>query len=145
MQVMWESVRWEEQSFSLSQSTAESAGRPVRRRNTVVPRFAPASGNPYVDLWGSRPALTERNDDDWPVLAVALRLAGPIGTEDRDFFGTGVPAWTPARSATSHSMTLDESTWNGCGICEPSKVSPPIDLRPRTHRPGASVLTAYSE
>lgn len=38
-----------------------------------------------------------RDPDDWPVLACALLLNCPIWTEDRDFFGVGVPIWTTAR------------------------------------------------
>ena len=38
-----------------------------------------------------------RDPDDWPVLACALLLNCPIWTEDRDFFGVGVPVWTTAR------------------------------------------------
>ncbi len=35
----------------------------------------------------------------WPVLATALVLCSPIWTEDKDFFGTGVPTWTSDRVA----------------------------------------------
>lgn len=38
-----------------------------------------------------------RDPEDWPVLACALLLNCPIWTEDRDFFGVGVPIWTTAR------------------------------------------------
>jgi predicted nucleic acid-binding protein len=38
-----------------------------------------------------------RDPDDWPALACALLLNCPIWTEDRDFFGVGVPIWTTAR------------------------------------------------
>ncbi len=41
--------------------------------------------------------LAGRDDDDWPVLAVALALACPIWTEDQDFFGTGASVWTTGR------------------------------------------------
>jgi predicted nucleic acid-binding protein len=34
--------------------------------------------------------IERRDPDDWPVIACAL----PIWTEDRDFFGAGVPTWT---------------------------------------------------
>jgi len=37
-----------------------------------------------------------RDPDDWPVVACALLLNCPIWTEDRDFFGVGVPIWTTA-------------------------------------------------
>lgn len=31
---------------------------------------------------------------DWPVLAASLALEVPIWSEDKDFFGTGVPVWS---------------------------------------------------
>ena len=42
----------------------------------------------------ARERVSPRDPDDWPVAAVALLLAIPIWTEDRDFFGTGIPSWT---------------------------------------------------
>ena len=42
----------------------------------------------------ARIRLSRRDEDDWPVLAAAFALASPIWTEDKDFFGTGVPTWT---------------------------------------------------
>lgn len=41
--------------------------------------------------------IESRAPDDWPVLAAALVIECPIWTEDRDFFGTGVPTWTTDR------------------------------------------------
>jgi predicted nucleic acid-binding protein len=41
--------------------------------------------------------IGDRDVRDWPILAVALILGCPIWTEDRDFFGTGVPTWTTDR------------------------------------------------
>jgi len=41
--------------------------------------------------------LAGRDEEDWPVLPVALALACPIWTEDADFFGTGAPVWTTSR------------------------------------------------
>jgi predicted nucleic acid-binding protein len=45
----------------------------------------------------ARQRLSERDLDDWPILATALALRCPIWTEDRDFFGTGVATWTTDR------------------------------------------------
>ena len=45
----------------------------------------------------ARQRLRGRDENDWPVLATALALACPIWTEDEDFFGTGVAAWTTNR------------------------------------------------
>jgi predicted nucleic acid-binding protein len=41
--------------------------------------------------------LARRDENDWPVLAVALTLRCPIWTEDTDFFGCGVATWTTDR------------------------------------------------
>ncbi len=41
--------------------------------------------------------IKQRDLDDWPILATALLFNCPIWTEDRDFFGTGVPTWTSDR------------------------------------------------
>ena len=41
--------------------------------------------------------IESRDPDDWPILAAALVIECPIWTEDRDFFGTGVPTWTTDR------------------------------------------------
>jgi predicted nucleic acid-binding protein len=35
-----------------------------------------------------------KNTRDWPVLAAAIAQGGAIWTDDRDFFGVGVPVWT---------------------------------------------------
>ncbi len=35
-----------------------------------------------------------KNTRDWPILAAAIEHGGAIWTDDRDFFGTGVPTWT---------------------------------------------------
>ena len=37
-----------------------------------------------------------RDPADWPALALVLQLECAIGTEDQDFFGTGVATWTTA-------------------------------------------------
>lgn len=35
-----------------------------------------------------------QDQNDWPTVAVALALDSGIWTNDRDFFGCGVPVWT---------------------------------------------------
>ena len=60
-----------------------------------------------VDLMGSevycdfesaaRERLGDRDPEDWPILAAALAIGCPIGTEDTDFFRCGVPTWTTSR------------------------------------------------
>lgn len=41
--------------------------------------------------------IEQRDPDDWPILATAMALDCPVWTEDKDFFGTGVPTWTSDR------------------------------------------------
>ena len=45
----------------------------------------------------ARERMAGRDEDDWPVAAVALALDSPIWTEDRDFFGAGIATWTTDR------------------------------------------------
>jgi len=45
----------------------------------------------------ARERLRGRDEDDWPVLAIALALNCAVWTEDTDFFGTGVAVWTSNR------------------------------------------------
>ncbi len=47
--------------------------------------------------------IAARDADDWPVLACAMTLGCPVWTEDKDFFGTGVPTWTTDRVAVYFS------------------------------------------
>lgn len=49
----------------------------------------------FEHLAGER--IARRDEDDWPVLAVALALGCAIWTEDADFFGCGVATWTTDR------------------------------------------------
>lgn len=41
--------------------------------------------------------IEQRDPDDWPILATAMALDCPVWTEDKDFFGAGVPTWTSDR------------------------------------------------
>lgn len=45
----------------------------------------------------ARRRVAIRDEEDWPVVAVALLLDLPIWTEDKDFFGSGVATWTTDR------------------------------------------------
>jgi len=45
----------------------------------------------------ARQRLFRRDENDWPILAVALALGCAIWTEDTDFFGCGVATWTSDR------------------------------------------------
>lgn len=52
----------------------------------------------YESFGGSaRERIRVRDEEDWPVVAVALMLDLPVWTEDRDFFGSGVATWTTDR------------------------------------------------
>lgn len=52
----------------------------------------------YADLEPeARRRLQGRDEADWPIAALALRLGCPIWTEDRDFFGIGIATWTSDR------------------------------------------------
>ena len=37
--------------------------------------------------------IGERDEKDWPIVALALAFDCPIWTEDQDFFGIGIPTW----------------------------------------------------
>jgi predicted nucleic acid-binding protein len=59
---------------------------------TVMPREA------YADLEAeARLRLKGRDEEDWPIVALALKLGCPVWTEDADFFGSGVATWTSDR------------------------------------------------
>jgi hypothetical protein len=38
--------------------------------------------------------IHHKNTKDWPILAAAIASNADIWTDDRDFFGVGVPTWT---------------------------------------------------
>lgn len=47
-----------------------------------------------VDLRDSALQRIQNKDpNDWPAIAAAMRLECPIWTEDRDFFGAGIAIW----------------------------------------------------
>lgn len=45
----------------------------------------------------ARERVEIRDENDWPVAAVALLLELPVWTEDKDFFGSGIATWTTDR------------------------------------------------
>ncbi len=49
--------------------------------------FAPAEP-------AARARLHDRAQPDWPVLAAALTFDANVWSDDRDFFGVGVPVWS---------------------------------------------------
>ena len=67
-----------------------------RVRDTLRP-FELIDVDEYQHLQGAADArLSEGGKPDWPLLAAALALHGQIWSEDKDFFGTGVPVWSTA-------------------------------------------------
>ena len=46
----------------------------------------------FQDL--ARERVSNRDPDDWPIVAVALLLDLPIWTEDQDFFVSAIATWT---------------------------------------------------
>lgn len=64
----------------------------MERLNTVVIPLHPAFAATEREQAQTR--LGPHGQPDWPVLAAALALAGHIWTNDRDFFGVGVPVWS---------------------------------------------------
>ena len=44
--------------------------------------------------FSARERMMSRDEEDWPIVATALLLNCPVWTEDRDFFGSGIPTWT---------------------------------------------------
>jgi predicted nucleic acid-binding protein len=57
-----------------------------------VRRLEPSVYETHENL--ARERLHSRGQSDWPVLAAALALEAGIWSNDRDFFGVGVPVWS---------------------------------------------------
>ena len=71
----------------------------------VVHKADPAEYEAAED--GARERLASGGQPDWPVLALAIASDSAILSNDRDFFGTGVPVWstTNVRHATPETMS----------------------------------------
>lgn len=81
---------------------ATKAGMPLKLATAVYERMGVLVQElpqpVYAEHENAARARIDRVDsDDWPVIASALVLECPIWTEDRDFFGTGLPTWTTDR------------------------------------------------
>lgn len=37
--------------------------------------------------------IRERDENDWPIVALAIAFGCPVWTEDQDFFSTGIATW----------------------------------------------------
>ncbi|WMT57124.1 PIN domain-containing protein [Truepera radiovictrix] len=98
------SAAWDEATYELPKrlrTIAERRGLPdaiakellteallLARRNldVIVHTF-------YADLELAARARVPQDPNDWPTVALALALDAGIWTEDRDFFGCGLPTW----------------------------------------------------
>lgn len=45
----------------------------------------------------ARERISDRDVDDWPIVATALLMRAPIWTEDQDYLGCGVATWTTGK------------------------------------------------
>ncbi len=85
-----------------AKEVAGKAGPPLERAMEVYERLGnlaqelplPACGKHEA---AARERIARVHLDDWLVIACALSLECLIWTEDRDFFGVGVPTWTTDR------------------------------------------------
>lgn len=72
--------------------TADNAAIALKAVGEAARALEPQSFAAYEQR--ARARLHARAQSDWPVLAAALAYDGGIWTNDRDFFGVGVPVWT---------------------------------------------------
>ena len=75
--------------FRLSLNEAEEEVRHVTSAMELY--LAPTYRNREA---AAKARIHYKNTKDWPILAAAIEHDGAIWTDDRDFFGTGVPTWT---------------------------------------------------
>ena len=61
---------------------------------TVARNAAIVASAVYSALEDEARARSQRDPDDWPVVACALALSAGVWTNDNDFLGTGVATWT---------------------------------------------------
>jgi predicted nucleic acid-binding protein len=77
---------------------AEKRGMSVSEPNAVFQKISqlvsPVEENIYKQFEEqAMQRISRRDPKDWPIVATALLLRCPIWTEDRDFFGIGIPTW----------------------------------------------------
>ncbi len=66
--------------------------------NHIKPLFQIIDHDIYQDcMIDAQNRMRHKDIEDWPVVATALLFNCPIWTEDKDFFGVGVPTWTTDR------------------------------------------------
>lgn len=81
---------------------ASSAGLDAAERDDLLMlcldavdnNLAVAAAEVYAPFEEEARARSQRDPDDWPVVACALALSAAVWTNDNDFLGTGVPTWT---------------------------------------------------
>ena len=67
----------------------------VERKIVVVPQAL------YAHLEAEAKERIPADPDDWPTVALAMKLQMAIWTQDNDFLGCGCPTWT-TQSLISH-------------------------------------------
>lgn len=77
---------------------AESKNIPIEPINKAIEKLEKVVSPLGKDLYAHREKeakerISERDINDWPVVALALLLDCPVWTEDQDFFGTGLSTW----------------------------------------------------
>lgn len=77
---------------------AESNGLPIEPLNEAIEKLEKVVMPLGKEIYLHREAeakerISERDINDWPIVALALMLNCPVWTEDQDFFGTGLSTW----------------------------------------------------
>ena len=80
-----------------------SKGAPAEALQNIQEQFtrlrgivAPIAHEVYAPLEERARKRIQRDEDDWPLVALALYFRCPIWTQDRDFTGSGIATWTTA-------------------------------------------------
>lgn len=83
------------QVFEKRNMPIEPAIELLKKFETIFKVVDPEIYGQYIEEAKER--MKGRDLDDWPIVATALVLDCPIWTEDKDFFGSGMPTWTTDR------------------------------------------------
>jgi predicted nucleic acid-binding protein len=83
------------QVFQKRKLPSEPAIELLEKLETILNVVNPEIYSQYCNEAKER--MKDRDPDDWPIAATALVLDCPIWTEDKDFFGSGMPTWTTDR------------------------------------------------
>lgn len=83
------------QVFEKRKMPSQPAMELLEKFATILNVVEPEIYSQYIDEAKER--MKDRDLDDWPIVATSLVLDCPIWTEDKDFFGSGMPTWTTDR------------------------------------------------